>query len=166
VVSTSVLPRSLPGLASWFGVTFLAALVAAVASIQARDVYARLVRPPWAPPAWLFGPVWTLLYALMALAAWMVWRRYGFRAARGPLAAFLAQLALNALWTWLFFRWRSGALAFAEIVVLWGTVAWTTVAFLRLRPLAGILLAPYAAWTTFATALTWAIWRANPGLLS
>ena len=120
------------------------------------------MRPEWAPPASLFGPVWTVLYALMAIAAWLVWRTRGVRGARGALALFVAQLALNALWTWLFFAWRRGAWAFAEVLVLWVAVAATTVAFARHRRAAGALLVPYLGWVTFAAALTWAVWRLNP----
>lgn len=164
-MSDTATRHAILGLLSWFGVTFAAAALGAVASIQAKDFYGQLVRPTWAPPAWLFGPVWTALYALMAVAAWLVWRRGGFGAGRTALVAFLVQLALNSLWTWVFFRFRMGAASFVEIVVLWGTVLWTLVAFLRLRPLAGILLLPYFAWTSFATVLTWTVWRLNPGLL-
>jgi tryptophan-rich sensory protein len=79
---------------------------------------------------------------------------------------FLLQLAANALWTWLFFAWRRGALAFGEILVLWALILGTVVAFRRVRPVAGALLLPYLAWVTFAAALTCAVWRANPALLA
>jgi tryptophan-rich sensory protein len=157
--------RSALGLASWFGITFLAAAVGAVASIQAKGFYMKLIRPWWAPPSELFGPVWTVLYVLMGVAAWMIWERYGFSAGRVALVAFVLQLALNSFWTWVFFRFQLGAASFVEILLLWGVVLWTVIAFMRLRPLAGLLLTPYLAWTTFATILTWAIWRRNPDLL-
>lgn len=156
--------RTLLAAAVIFGVTALAAAAGAAASIQAPEFYRALARPAWAPPSWLFGPVWTLLYALMALAATIVWRESAGRA-RGALTLYAVQLALNALWTWLFFAWRSGALAFAEILVLLAAIVATIVAFNRVKTIAAVLLLPYLAWTLFATALTLAVWRANPGVL-
>jgi translocator protein len=153
-------------LVGWLAVCFAAAALGAIASANAPEFYAQLTLPNWAPPAWLFGPVWTLLYLLMGVAAWLVWREHGFRGARTALALFLSQLAANALWSWLFFAWRLGAIAFLEIVVLWMLIAATIVAFWRVRPLAGALLAPYLAWVTFATALAYTIWQLNPQLLS
>src|SRR5512134_2405900 len=111
--------KQIVGLVVWLIVSFIAAAIGGAASIQAGPFYTQLARPDWAPPASLFGPVWTVLYVLMGIAAWLVWRVGGFRAARGPLTLFLVQLAFNALWTWLFFAWRRGTLSFAEILVLW-----------------------------------------------
>ncbi len=102
----------------------------------------------------------------MGIAAWLVWREQGFHKARGALSLFLIQLAANALWTWLFFTWRLGALAFAEILVLWVLISCTIVAFWRVRPIAGALLLPYLAWVTLASALIYSVWKRNPGLLS
>ncbi|MEO8195451.1 MAG: TspO/MBR family protein [Thermoanaerobaculia bacterium] len=153
------------GLVGWILLCFAAAATGAVASAQAGGFYAQLARPAWAPPAWLFGPAWTVLYLFMGIAAWLVWRDGGFRQRGLALTLFLVQLAVNALWTWLFFVWHLGALAFVEIVLLWGLILATAVAFRRARPLAGALLLPYLAWVTFAAALTWAIWQGNPGLL-
>ena len=154
--------RSLLGLLAWLGVTFLAAALGAFASAGAGAFYQALLRPAWAPPASLFAPVWSLLYLLMGLAAGLAWRERGL----GPsLGLFLIQLALNALWTWIFFRWHLGLLAFAEIALLWGLILGTVIAFWRIRPLTGALLLPYWAWVTFAAALTWTIWRHNPHLL-
>jgi tryptophan-rich sensory protein len=101
----------------------------------------------------------------MGVAAWLVWRERGWAEARGALTLFLVQLAANALWTWLFFAWRIGAAAFAEVVLLWVLIGCTTILFWRIRPLAGMLLLPYFAWVSFATALTWAVWQRNPQLL-
>jgi tryptophan-rich sensory protein len=145
--------------------TFAAAALGAWASANAGTFYAELSKPSWAPPAWVFSPVWTFLYGLMAVSAWLVWRDRGFAGARVALGLFVVQLAANALWSWLFFAWRQGALAVAEVVVLWGLIAATMVAFHRIRPLAAALLYPYLAWTTFAAALTLSIWRRNPGIL-
>lgn len=153
------------GLAAWLGLTFAAAAVGAAASVNAAGFYADLVRPSWAPPAALFGPVWTILYALMGVAVWLTWRRRGLRGAALPLTLFVVQLAANALWSWLFFEWRSGAWAFAEILLLWSLIAATLLAFRRVSAIAAYLLLPYLAWVTFAAALTWAVWRANPHLL-
>jgi tryptophan-rich sensory protein len=153
------------GLAGWLIVVFVAAAIGAVASAQAGPFYSELVRPDWAPPASLFGPVWTVLYALMGIAAWLVWRERGFRDARLALGLFLVQLALNALWSWLFFGWHLGAWAFADIVVLWMLIVATVIAFWRIRPLAGALLVPYLLWVSFAAFLNHAVWRLNPLLL-
>ncbi len=150
------------GLAGWLVVTAIAAVAGGAASVNARTYYAALVQPAWAPPGWLFGPVWTTLYVLMGVAAWMVWRVGGFGAARAALSLYLVQLVLNALWTWLFFAWHRGALAFAEIVLLWIVIAATLVAFWRVRPLAGALLVPYLLWVSFASALNYAVWQLNP----
>lgn len=157
--------RSLAGLALWILTGFMAAAVGGLASAQAGPFYVRLARPFWAPPGWLFGPVWSLLYALMGVAAWLVWRQRGFRAARWALALYLVQLAANSLWTWLFFAWRLGAIAFIEILVLWLLVLGTIRAFRGTSRLAALLLWPYLAWLTFAAALAFSVWRMNPGLL-
>jgi tryptophan-rich sensory protein len=146
-------------------VTYAAAAVGGIASVNAGSFYGQLARPAWAPPGWLFGPVWSALYTLMAVAAWLVWRSGGFPRARTPLLLFAAQLVVNALWSWLFFAWRQGAWAFAEVVLLWVLVAATISAFRRVHRLAAWLLVPYLAWVTFAAALTLAIWQLNPGLL-
>lgn len=157
--------RQAAGLLGWLAVAFAAAGAGAAATVQAASFYGQLLRPPWAPPGWLFGPVWSVLYLLMGLAAWLVWREQGFRAARLPLALFLVQLAANALWSWLFFAWRLGALAFLEILVLEALILATALAFRRVRPLAAALLLPYLAWVAFAAVLCGRIWRLNPGLL-
>jgi|SRR5690554_5207828 len=153
------------GLIGWFSVSFAAAAIGAAASVQAGAFYGQLVQPSWAPPSSAFGPVWTVLYALQAIAAWLVWRRGGVRANRNALSLFLAQLALNALWTWLFFAWRLGGWAFAEIVVLWVLIVATLVSFWRVRPLAGALLIPYLLWVSFASALNYSVWQLNPLVL-
>jgi benzodiazapine receptor len=160
------LPKQLFGLLGWLAVSFAAAALGGFASANAGDFYRQLVRPEWAPPAWLFAPAWTLLYLLMGIAAWLVWRERGFRGARTALSLFLLQLAVNALWTWLFFVWHLGALAFGEILILWALIFCTAVAFWRVRPAAGALLVPYLAWVTFACALTYAVWQRNPALLA
>jgi len=163
------LPRSKPkqiiGLIVWLAISFIASGVGAVASIRAAPFYGQLVQPSWSPPSSVFGPVWTILYALMGIAAWLVWRADSLRATRAALSLFLLQLAVNALWTWLFFAWSQGALAFADIVLLWLLVVATAVSFWRIRPLAGALLIPYLLWVSFAAALNFSIWQLNPQAL-
>ncbi|MBN1625071.1 MAG: tryptophan-rich sensory protein [Deltaproteobacteria bacterium] len=158
-------PKQVIGLALWFILVFAAAAIGAVASVESGAFYSQLVRPLWAPPPWLFSPAWTILYIIMGISAWLVWRVGGFRPAYAALSLFIVQLAVNALWTWIFFVWKQGALAFVEILVLWALILGTMIAFWRVRPLAGILLIPYLAWVTFASALTLTIWRLNPLLL-
>ena len=157
--------KQILGLIGWFVVSFAASAIGAVASIQAKSFYGGLVQPSWAPPASVFGPVWTFLYALMAIAAWLVWRSGGFRLNRTALLLFGVQLALNALWSWLFFAWHLGAWAFADIIVLWLFIAATLVAFWRVRPMAGTLLIPYLLWVSFAAALNYSVWQLNPQIL-
>lgn len=152
-------------LVACIGVTAVAAASAAYASRTSAEFYAQLDKPVWAPPAWLFGPVWSVLYLLMAVAAWRVWRAQGLQRARGALALYLLQLAFNALWTWLFFVWRDGPWATAEVVTLWATIAATLVAFKRADNPAAVLLVPYLAWVSFASALTISVWQRNPALL-
>ena len=164
-MSRMPLSTQLAGLLGWLLVTAVAAAIGAAASMQAGSFYADLVRPDWAPPAQVFSPVWTVLYLLMAVAAWLVWRISGWRSARTALTLYLVQLAFNALWSWLFFGWRMGAAAFAGIVLLWLLIAVTTVAFWRIRPLAGALLLPYLAWVSFAAFLNYSVWQLNPALL-
>lgn len=160
------LPVQIIGLLGWLMLAFAAAAIGALASANAGAFFQQLIRPGWAPPGWLFAPVWSVLYFLMGVSAWLVWRVRGFRGAGGALALFVFQLAANALWTWLFFAWHLGALAFAEILFLWALILATLVAFWRIRPLAGILLLPYLAWVTFASALTFRLWQLNSRLLA
>ena len=157
--------RQLLGFSDCFLITLLAAALGARASFSASSFYADLVLPAWAPPASLFGPVWTALYAMMALAAFLVWRERGWRAAAPALTLYLLQLGINALWSWLFFGWKLGALAFADILLLLALIVTTLVAFWRVHKLAACLLLPYLAWVSFASVLNYAVWQANPGLL-
>ena len=157
------LARQALALLGWLAATAVAAALGAVASVDAASFYGSPERPTWAPPAWLFGPAWTVLYALMAVAAWLVWRENEPR--RTALTLFAAQLAANALWSWLFFAWRLGAWAFADIVLLLVLIVATMAAFARVRRAAALLLLPYLAWVCFAAALNWTVWRANTALL-
>lgn len=153
------------GLVASLLIAFVTAAIGGIASVHAGAFYAELVRPAWAPPAWIFAPTWTILYILMAIAAWLIWRARGLTGARRELLCYAVQLVLNAVWTWIFFAWRQGAWAFAEILLLWGLILATLIAFWRVRPLAGALLLPYLAWVSFASALTWTTWRLNSALL-
>ena len=153
------------GLLGWLLASFAAGALGSLASLNASGFYGQLVQPTWAPPAWLFGPVWTVLFALMGIAAWLVWREHGFRRARSALMVYAVQLVANALWTWMFFAWQQGAAAFVEIVLLWLLIATTILLFWRLHRLAAVLLLPYLAWVSFAAALNLSLWRLNPGVL-
>jgi len=123
--------------------------------------YASLCRPAWTPPSWLFGPVWSVLYAMMGVAVWLVWRRVGFSGAPFAFVAFGVQLALNAAWSAIFFGMRRPMAAFIEILFLWVAIACTIVSFAHVDMLAAALLLPYLAWVTFAAALNHAVARQN-----
>jgi tryptophan-rich sensory protein len=138
-----------------FGVSALGGRATVVAL---ADWYPALRKPPWTPPGWVFGPVWTLLYPMVAVAGWLAWREG--RARLGPLV-YLLQLALNAAWPWLFFAERRLDLAFACILALSAAILATVVAFWRASPGAAILMLPYLGWVVFAAALNHAIWRLN-----
>lgn len=169
MVPVDVAPKSLGqqavGLAGWLAASFVTGGIGAIASVRAASFYGQLVQPSWAPPAWLFGPVWSVLYVMMGISAWLVWRRHGFGGASTALKLFAAQLLANALWTWLFFAWKLGALALAEIAILWLLIAATIVAFWRLHRQAAVMLAPYLVWVSFALALNLSLLRLNPAVL-
>ncbi len=157
---------SLLSLGGWLFLSFAAAAMGGVATATAPEFYRELQQPSWAPPASVFGPVWTILYTLQGIAAWLIWRERNRTALqRLALGLFLAQLALNALWSWIFFNWQLGWLSLLEIVVLWALIVATINAFFRVRVLAGTLMLPYLAWVTFAAVLTAALWRLNPEIL-
>ena len=147
-----------------FGVAcFTAAAIGGTATSRSvRDWYPTLTKPAWNPPAWLFGPVWTVLYIAMAVAAWLVWRKAGWGGARLALTLFIVQLTLNAAWSIIFFGLRNPGAAFVEVVVLWAAILGTLVLFWQVSVPAGMLFIPYLAWVSFATVLNFAIWRLNP----
>ena len=151
--------RVVAGLVGWVIVTFAAAGLGSL--FLPGEWYSQLAKPRWTPPNWLFGPVWSILYAFMAIAAWMVWKKAGFSGALLPLAFFLLQLILNAVWSWLFFGLQNPGLAFGEIIILWLAILLTLVAFWRETIIAGALLTPYFAWVSFAVILNLFIWRMN-----
>ncbi len=125
-----------------------------------RDWYPGLRKPAGTPPRWAFGPIWTALYVLMAISAWLVWRDYGW-GARAALSIFCAQLALNIAWPAIFFGSRMPGVAFAEIVIFWFAVAFNIFVFYWLQPVAAFLLLPYLLWITYAGYLNFEIWRRN-----
>ena len=153
------------GLLFWLLLCYAVSAIGAVASVQAREFYAQLVQPDWAPPGWVFGPVWTTLFTLMAISAWLVWRKGGWPANRIALSLFIVQLAFNALWSWLFFAWNLGAVAFIEVLLLWALILATLVSFSRRQVGAAILLLPYLLWVGFASLLNFSLWQLNPQLL-
>lgn len=151
--------RSALALVGWLALTFAAAAIGSF--FLPGEWYSRLEKPPWNPPNWIFGPVWTVLYTTMAIAAWLVWKRGGLAAQRGPLALFLLQLLFNALWSPLFFGLRLPGLAFVDLLALWVALLGTLVTFWKADRIAGAMLVPYLAWVTFAGALNFTIWRLN-----
>lgn len=156
--------RSLIGLAVSMGVCFGAGFVGSLFTTPSIPTwYAGLVKPSWTPPAWIFGPVWSALYGMMALALWLIWRRSGVATAAVPIALFMVQLVLNVLWSLLFFGLRMPGVAFVEIVLLWLAILATLITFWRLNTAAGYLLLPYLVWTAFAGTLNFALWRMNAG---
>ena len=152
-------------LTGWLALAFSAAAIGAIASANAGSFYQQLTRPSWAPPSSLFGPVWTVLYLMMGIAAWLVWSERERKPTRTAITLFVVQLAFNTLWSWIFFAWREGGWAFAEILLLWVLIVATVVAFWRVRRLAAALMVPYLLWVTFAAALNFAIWRLNPQII-
>ncbi len=131
-----------------------------VTAKSVRSWYPKLRKPAGTPPAWVFGPVWTTLYALMAVSAWLVWREHGW-GARFALMIFFAQLALNLAWSGIFFGSRMIGLAFAAIATLWLAIVFNMVLFNWLQPISSMLLLPYLLWVTYASYLNFGIWRLN-----
>ena len=149
VISVAV-PVAVGGLAGW------------ATSAGVATWYPTLTKPSFNPPAWVFGPVWTVLYIMMGVAAFLVWRRgLGAEGVRLALGVFLLQLLLNGLWSLLFFGLRSPGLAFVDILALWLAIGATVWLFWRLVPMAGLLLLPYWAWVSFAAVLNGSIWSLN-----
>jgi benzodiazapine receptor len=154
----------------WLVLGLLLALVFAISAVGSAVTlpkiptwYASLNKPSFNPPPWVFGPVWAVLYVAMAVAAWRVWRApadAGQR--RRALTVFALQLALNALWSPVFFGWQWPALGLVIIVAMWAFIAATTVAFWRIDRPAGLLFVPYLAWVSFATVLNGMIVALNP----
>ena len=156
------LSQQLTGLIAWILVCFACAGIGSAVTIPNLEVwYAGLNQPSWNPPNWIFGPVWTTLFAMMAVAAWLVWRRAGFGKGRLSLTWFGIQLGLNLGWSILFFGCQQPAFALIEIVMLWLAIAITISLFCRHSKLAAGLMAPYLCWVSFATVLNFAFWSLN-----
>ncbi|MDA3863471.1 MAG: tryptophan-rich sensory protein [Deltaproteobacteria bacterium] len=158
--------QKIKGLAAWVLLSFLAAAVGGAATVNAGTFYTeQLVLPAWAPPGGVFGPVWTVLYLLMGISAWLVWREGGFKKARRALYVFIFQLVLNGLWSWLFFGWKLGGAAFANILILWVLLLTMDYFFMKKNKLAGFLQVPYLLWVSFAAILNYYVWQLNPQIL-
>ena len=150
------------GLLGWLVVCFGASAIGSAATIsEIEGWYAGLEKPSFNPPNWIFGPVWSVLFFLMALAAWLVWRRFGFAGAKAALSVFLVQLAANVGWSVLFFGLHSPPMAFFWICLLRVLITTTIVLFWMKSRLAGGLLVPYLMWVSFASVLNFWIWRLN-----
>jgi len=151
--------RSIAGLIVWLLISFIPAWVGAM--FTPGEWYVQLQKPSWTPPGYVFGPVWTLLYAMMGVAAWAIWRKSGIARAIAPLTIFVVQLILNGLWSWVFFGLQNPGLAFVNIVALWLMILATTITFWRHSVRAAVLLLPYLVWVTFASVLNFEIWNLN-----
>ena len=132
-----------------------------VTATSVREWYPHIQKPWWTPPSAVFGPVWTVLYLLMGVSAWLIWRDTVGSARRSALLIFATQLVLNGAWSFLFFGLRSPGWAALEIVLLWSSIVATMLAFSRIHRLAAALLLPYLAWVSYAMALNFAIWNLN-----
>jgi benzodiazapine receptor len=154
--------RQVVGLVVAIGACFAVAALGSAMTIPSIGTwYATLSKPSWNPPNWIFGPVWSALYLVMAVAAWMVWRKSGLSAALGPLALFALQLALNCAWSGLFFALHKPWLAFADIAVLWLAIVATMISFARVSLFGSVLLAPYLLWVTYAGILNFTVAKMN-----
>lgn len=152
------IPRQILALIGFILITFCAPALGIFGA--PGDWYASLEKPSWNPPSWVFGPVWTTLYLMMAIAAWLVWRKDGWKR---PLAVYFTQLVLNAAWTPIFFGAHQLGWALLEIIFLWIAILLTLLAFKRVHRVAAYLLIPYLAWVSFATFLNFTLWRLNAG---
>ena len=150
---------SIIGLACFITACFLTALTGAC--FRPGEWYELLKKPSWRPPNRLFAPVWTILYLMIAVAGWLIWREAGFARAGLPLAVYALQLILNGAWTPLFFGLHRPDLGFVDIVLVWVSIIATIALFYPINVVAALLLVPYLAWVTFAAALNFAVWRLN-----
>ena len=147
------------GLCVWIALCFLAPAVGAFSPPD--EWYRTLAKPTWNPSGWVFGPVWMVLYTMMAVSAWLVWQRGGITKQQKPLSAFMVQLIFNAAWTPLFFGVQRPDLAFIDIILLWLSILVTIILFYQVRRLAAWLLIPYLAWVSFAAVLNATLWNMN-----
>jgi translocator protein len=154
------LPRmEITTLLVFFGIAFIPAIIGMATPPDAW--FGSLTKPAWNPPSWLFGPVWTILYALIGYAGYLAWNSSMGQKRNRIFSIYASQLFLNALWTPLFFGYHSTTLALIDITALWTTIALNIVAFYRIKPAAGLLLIPYWLWVTFAWVLNFSIWNLN-----
>jgi len=156
--------KSIIGLVGWLLISFSAGWIGS--RFMPGAWYVSLDKPSWNPPNAIFAPVWSVLYVLMGVAAWLVWRKVGFSVAGVALVLFIVQLVLNAVWSYLFFGLHRPDLAFVDIVALWAAILVVMILFWRVDWVAGGLMAPYLVWVGFASFLNFAIWRLNQGLIS
>jgi benzodiazapine receptor len=147
------------GLAFWIVLTFGVAVFAS--QFEPGAWYKTIVKPSWTPPSWVFGPVWGILYLAMSLSAWLVWCKRSTVNATVPLVLYLVQLALNGLWSWLFFGRQLIGVALLDLIFLVLLIGLTTIMFIRIQRVAGIMMIGYFLWVSFATALNFQIWRMN-----
>lgn len=147
------------GLMGWLALCFAAGLFGSY--FDPGSWYEALNKPSWTPPNWVFPVVWPILYAMMGIAAWLVWRDYGFKDASSQLRWFLLQLGLNAAWSWIFFGRQSISMGLAEILLLWIAIFFTIILFWDKRKSAAWLMIPYLLWITYASALNFSIWQLN-----
>jgi tryptophan-rich sensory protein len=155
-------PKSVPALVAFLASTYLVAAVSSTFTISSIPTwYAALAKPGFNPPNEVFGPVWTLLYTLMAIAAWLIWRLPDSKLRSAGLLWFGIQLGLNFIWSFVFFRSHQIGLAVVEIALLWVGILGTMRIFFRLSKAAGWMFVPYLAWVSFAGVLNFAIWRLN-----
>jgi tryptophan-rich sensory protein len=149
--------QSAIALLGFVGICFLAAMSGAI--FRAGEWYERLAKPWWRPPRWLFAPAWAVLYLTIAVSGWLVWREVGFAAQ--AFAVYGVSLGFNAAWSGFFFGLRRPDLAFADIVLLWLSIAATILVFYPLEHNSALLLLPYLCWVSFAAMLNLTIWRMN-----
>jgi len=159
--------RSAASLFAWVLLCFSASAIGGLAMTVSGGGggggwYASLNKPVWTPPGWVFAPVWTLLYLLMGVAAWLVWLRPKAGTRTAALTLFVIQLVLNAAWTPLFFGAQRIGWALVDLSLLWLALVATVVLFWRVRPVAGALLLPYVLWVSYAATLNVGLWRMNP----
>jgi tryptophan-rich sensory protein len=154
--------KHIPVLIAFFLITFLAAFIGNFFTMpNIQDWYSSLNKPSFSPPNWLFGPVWTILYFLMAISAFLVWQRRENSQAKKALTFYFIQLVLNTLWSIIFFGWHNLGLAFVEIILLWVFILLTLISFYKIVRIAGILFIPYILWVSFAGFLNFTIWQLN-----
>ncbi|MEX0944590.1 MAG: TspO/MBR family protein [Balneolaceae bacterium] len=155
--------KSILGFIFFISICFLTAWLGAQVSpgMASGDWYATIQKPDWNPPSWVFGPVWSTLYTMMAIAAWIIWKKDGFAGAKMAMVLFFIQLLLNALWSQIFFRFQEIGWAFAEILFLLAAIGYTGFHFYKKDRVAGWLLVPYFGWVFFAAWLNYTIWILN-----